>query len=220
MNINFERCNCPYAERNLCKHIAACLFYIRKELNVSKETMFSKFLKKNPEIVETNDLMIIAKKFFQSVFRKIRKQGFIEYQYMVDFEIAIDEFLEYLNEQVQKVDKIELFKACLYLINIISSTKYNCDDSNGEIVRSFYSVENFIKENVLESNNTLFSILFADITNSKNEYDFELYGLLELACQFAQTDIDKQKIKKHINNLIQNTAYADHFIKIKDKYFK
>ena len=32
--------------------------------------------------------------------------------------------------------------------------------------------------------------------------DFELDKLPELACQFAQTDIDKQKIKNYLKNLI------------------
>ncbi|MCD7878851.1 MAG: hypothetical protein LUG16_02830 [Candidatus Gastranaerophilales bacterium] len=53
--ISVERCTCPYAERYLCKHMAACFYYLRKKLNIQKETMLSEFLKKNPELVEQRD---------------------------------------------------------------------------------------------------------------------------------------------------------------------
>lgn len=220
MSINFENCSCPYAARDLCKHIVACLLYIRKELNVQKETMLSKFLKKNPELAEQLDLKTTAKKFLQSVFKRIRKQGFIEYDYMPEFEIAIDEFLQYLKEFSQNLEKKEILEVCLFLINTISKTKFNCDDSNGEITRSFYSVVELIKENILEPNTDLFSVIYSDITNSKNEYEFEIDEMLELACQFAQTDIDKHKIKKCIELFIDQSDYPEHFIEIKERYFK
>lgn len=220
MLINFEKCNCPYSERGLCKHIVACLLYIRKELNIQKESMLSKFLKKTPELVEQADFKIMAKKFLQSVFKSIRKQGFIKYDYMPKFEIAIDEFLQYLKSFSQNLEKEEFLAVCLFLINTISKTKFNCDDSNGEITRSFYAVTELIKEKILEPNTTLFSAIYSDITNSKNEYEFEIDELLELACQFAQTDIDKHKIKKHIELLIEQSGYPKHLIEIKERYLK
>lgn len=220
MSINFERCSCPYAEIDLCKHIVACLLYIRKELNIQKETMLSKFLKKYPELVAQTDLKTISKKFLQSVFKRIRKHGFIEYDYMPEFEIAIDEILQHLNDSSQNLEKKEFLEVCLFLINTISKTKFNCDDSNGEITRSFYAVIELIKENILKPDTTLFSIIYSDITNSKNEYEFEIDELLELACKFAQTDIDKHKIKKHIEFLIEQSDYPKHFIEIKGRYFK
>ncbi len=198
-NINFESCNCPYAERYLCKHIIACLFYIRKDLGIKRETMLSKFLKKNPELIEQADLKIIAKRFLQSIFKHIRKQGFIEYDYMPEFEIAIDEILQYLRDSSINLEKKDFLEVCLFLINTISKTKFNCDDSNGEITRSFYAVAKFIKEKFLKPDTTLFSTIYSDITNSKNEYEFEIDELLELACQFAQTEIDKHKIKNILN---------------------
>ncbi|MCD7878852.1 MAG: hypothetical protein LUG16_02835, partial [Candidatus Gastranaerophilales bacterium] len=94
---------------------------------------------------------------------------------MPDFEIAYNEILEYLKNQLNlETDKQELFKILLFLINTISRTRTNCDDSNGEIVRSFYAVLNFIKEFVKEADDKLFSLIYSELTNPKNEYDFEL----------------------------------------------
>ncbi|MBQ7125760.1 SWIM zinc finger family protein [bacterium] len=218
--INTEYCSCPSAKYNYCKHLAACLYFLRKELNIQKETMLSKFLKKNSELVEQADLKTITKKFLQSVFKRIRKQSFIEYNYMPEFEIAIDEILQYLRNSSLNLEKKEFLEVCLFLINTISKTKFNCDDSNGEITRSFYAVVEIIKENILKSDAILFSTIYSDITNLKNEYEFEIDELLELACQFAQTDIDKHKIKKHIDFLIEQSDYPKHFIEIKERYFK
>lgn len=81
----------------------------------------------------------------QSVFRKIRKGGFIEYDKMVDFAIAIDEILE------------EIFT---------------------------------------EPNHDFYKQIYSDLINPKNEYYFELEKLIEFAIKLAQTDIDKQQIKK------------------------
>ena len=52
-------------------------------------------------------------------------------------------------------------------------------------VDSFYAVTEFIEQNMIEQNNKLFSVIYENIINSKNEYDFEIDKLLELACQFA-----------------------------------
>lgn len=219
-NINFERCTCPYSERYLCKHVIACLFYIRKELGIKRETMLSKFLKKNSELIEQKDYIKISKKFMQSVFNRIRHGGFIKYDDMPEFLIAIDELLEYFKENKKIFESKELLlKLCIFLINTISKTKYNCDDSNGEITDSFYVVTEFIEQNILEKNNVLFDIIFNDLTNSKNEYEFEIYNLLELTCQFAYTDIDKQKIKKHLKNLIDTSDYPKPLIEIYNKFF-
>lgn len=215
-----EYCSCPSAKYNYCKHLVACLYFLRKELNIQKETMLSKFLKKNPELVEQADVKTITKKFLQSVFKRIRKQGFIEYHYMSEFKIAIDEILKYLKCVSQNLEKKEFLETCLFLINTISKTKFNCDDSNGEISSSFFAVTELIKGSILETNTDLFSTIYTDITNSKNEYEFERYELLELACQFAQTDIDKHKIKKHIEFLIEQSDYPKLFIEIRDRYFK
>lgn len=220
--INFESCDCPYAERYLCKHIVACLFYIRKELGIKRETMLSKFLKKNPALIESKDFSKIAKKFMQSIFNRIRHGGFIEYDDMPEFSIAIDELLEYFQGNPDILSNKELaLSLCLFLINTISKTKYNCDDSNGEITGSFYCVTDFIEKNILKKNTSLFTEIYEDISHPKKEYeyDFELDKLLELTCQFAQTDIDKQKIKKLIKNLINSSDYPNHFIEILNKYF-
>ena len=220
-NINFESCSCPYAERYLCKHVIACLFYIRKELGIKRETMLSKFIKKNPELVEQKDYKKITKKFMQSVFNRIRHSGYIEYDDMSEFAIAIDELLEYFKADNEILsNKQLLLELCLFLINTISKTKYNCDDSNGEITASFYTVTEFIEQNILEQNNALFSISFEYLTNPKNEYDFELDKLPEITCQFAQTDIDKQKIKKYLKNLIETSDYPKRYIEVFERFFK
>ena len=102
---------------------------------------------------------------------------------MPEFAIAIDELLEYFKADNEILsNKQLLLELCLFLINTISKTKYNCDDSNGEITASFYTVTEFIEQNILEQNNALFSISFEDLTNPKNEYDFELDKLPEIAC--------------------------------------
>lgn len=72
---------------------------------------------------------------------------------------------------------------------------------------------------MIEQNNKLFSVIYENLINSKNEYDFEIDKLLELACQFAQTDIDKQKIKNYLKNLIDASAYLDNYLKIYNKFF-
>ncbi len=137
------------------------------------------------------------------------------------FQNAIDELLEYFKENKEIFgNKQLLLELCLFLINTISKTKYNCDDSNGEITDSFYTVTEFIEQNILESDNTLFSIFFEDLTNPKNEYDLELDKLQEIACQFAQTDMDKQKIKKYLKNLIETSDYPKHYIEVFERFFK
>ena len=220
-NINFERCSCPYAERYLCKHVIACLFYIRKELGIKRETMISKFFNKNQELVEQKDYKKISKKFMQSVFNRIRHGGYIEYDDMPEFAIAIDEILQYFQESSEILnDKQLLLELCIFLINTISKTKYNCDDSNGEITDSFYTVTEFIEQNILEPNTILFGMFFDDLTNPKNEYDFELDKLPELACKFAQSEFDKQKIKKYMKNLIETSDYPKHYVEIYNKFFE
>ena len=50
--------------------------------------------------------------------------------------------------------------------------------------------------------------------------DFELDKLLEISCQFAQTDIDKQKIKNYLKNLIETSDYTKHYIEVLERFFK
>ncbi len=213
--IQQETCSCHYAQVHICKHLVACLLYVRQELGIFKETRLSAFLKKNPELVEQKEYIKISKKFMQSIFTKIRKNGYISYNNMPQFVIAIDELLEYFesNREILKDKQLSL-NLCLFLINTISKTKYNCDDSNGEIASSFYLVTDFIEKCLLEQNTTLFSIIYNEIDNSKNEYDFELGKLLELASQFAQTEIDKQKFKF----LADTTNCKEYYLKILKKY--
>lgn len=66
----------------------------------------------------------------------------------------------------------------------------------------------------------MLGIFFDDLTNPKNEYDFELDKLPELACRFAQTDFDKQKVKKYLKNLIETSDYPKRYIEIFERFFK
>ena len=219
--ISFARCDCAYAKQfDICKHIVACLFYLRNKLGVKKETMLSMFLNKNTELVKEKDYLKISKKFAQSIFRKIQHGGFIEYDYMPVFAQMINELLEYYenNSEILK-DRELLLKLCLFLINTISKTKYNCDDSNGEITDSFFAVTHFIEQNILIPATMLFSLIYAELTNPKNEYDFERCPLIELAGKFIQTDIDRQRLESYLKNLIETSEYPEHLQTIYNDLF-
>lgn len=121
-------CNCPYAEQDNCKHMAACLYYLQ-EYGVEKGNSLSKSAKPSRD-KKLKPLDIFKLNLTNRISKLYGRDSYINYYKGYDFVCLIAEYCDKVQTNIDNEEYSLAIDQIFYLFDVIDTIEM--DGSNGE----------------------------------------------------------------------------------------
>ena len=201
-------CDCPYDMGPVCKHIAACLYYLRAEQK-----------KKSNKKASTTGKMSPNEKRLVSAIRHAKgRSGYIDWDSADDLGNVGHEILDEAEEAYGRGAYRSCAESCLLVLSYLTETLNYADDSSGylgDAIRYSYDLlKRMATEKIIDEDTRKDLLTFcmdSFLTRKFGDWDWHM-GMMELAESLASNEEEAKQIIEAIQKMCPRDSSKDEYL--------